>query len=278
MKYFFFFLATLLALNAAPNQSLAQQNGAASGSPPILVEVPPANPAAALEPANDQPKPLTTNTEVVELRAQLAVVRDYQDRFIGVVLWSLGAVVTMTIGLLAFGWFTNKVNYERDRDSVRQERDNLRSELRSFISDEIRRVSQDVSSTLNDREKLIEQRVERTAVAHVQRVTSQLKDLAGRVHDIEHENLERDATRAAKEKRYGWAIYKYCQLLDSSVRRESDSYEVPDILDAIKAMLTTPGVKTSADDVTELATALNKLPNKYHAAAETVIRLAKGLQ
>lgn len=234
---------------------------------------------AMLQPAlAQQHAPAVTPTEVVALRAQLDIVRDYQDRFVGIVMWSLGAVVTMTIGLLAFGWYTNKTNYERDRDAVRQERETLRHELRAFLSDEIRRVTQEVNGSIAENEKAIQQRVEKTALASIQKLSSKLDSTTARILEIEHDNLEREAKEALKEKNPRWAVYKYCELLDSSVRRQADHYEVPDILDSIKSALATPGIKMYADDVTNTVEALNRLPAKYQAASERLVEIVKSLQ
>src|SRR6266849_9833581 len=47
------------------------------------------------------------NEEVQALRAQLEVMRRYDDRILSTVYWSLGTVVLLAVLLYGFSWYTN---------------------------------------------------------------------------------------------------------------------------------------------------------------------------
>lgn len=223
-------------------------------------------------------QPAANSPEVTALKAQVATMREYQDRFLDIVQWSLGTVVTITIGLLAFGWYTNKTTYDRDRDALRQERDSLRHELRALVSDEIRRVSQELETAASAAEKPLQERLEKSFASKLSRYDSRLDSITGDILTLQASNVEREAMEAMQKKRYNWAIYKYCDALELSVKRQADHYEVPDILDAIKQALQSPGLKLDADDITRMVEILGRLPTRYQAAAENLIELAKSLQ
>ena len=142
----------------------------------------------------------------------------------------------------------------------------------------MRLAQQELRSTISESEKPLQERLEKLIETKLKSMVSRVSDLKDSVLELSHENLERDAKDAMRDKRYSWAVYKYCAMLDSSVKRETDYYEVPDILDSMKKALEMPGVKMYADDVTTTVDALKRLPAKYQVASEKLIDLVKSLQ
>jgi len=67
-----------------------------------------------------QPGAPPTSTEATLLNAQLELMRQYDQRIIATVYWSLGSFITMIVVLVGFSWFTNFKVYERDRDALRE--------------------------------------------------------------------------------------------------------------------------------------------------------------
>jgi hypothetical protein len=61
-----------------------------------------------------------TNTENDMLKAQLEVIRDYDQRLLATVYASLGGVFLLVVLVGGLNWFTNYRLYERERDSLRQ--------------------------------------------------------------------------------------------------------------------------------------------------------------
>lgn len=62
--------------------------------------------------ANDSP-------EVTALRDELATIREYDQRLLNTVLWSLSGVFLLVILLGSYSWFTNFRIYSRDLESLR---------------------------------------------------------------------------------------------------------------------------------------------------------------
>lgn len=71
--------------------------------------------------------------EALALRAQIEIMRQYDQRLLATVYWSLGVLATITILLIGFGWFANFRLYERDKIALRQE-------LIVFIQEELSKI------------------------------------------------------------------------------------------------------------------------------------------
>lgn len=241
----------------------------------LLITLPDAVASAAVQGAPPQPQ---AADQAALLRAQLETVREYQDRFIAIVLWALGTVLAVALGLTAFSWYSNKTTYERDREAVRHEREALRQELRALVAEETRRSSQELTATLTERQTTIQQAVAKTLDPKLEKLNEQLTAAVGQIMELTGDALRREAEDAVQKKSYAWAIYNYCRHLDVSVKRGSDHYEVGGTLDEIRKILDTPGVLLRSDDVTSTVEALQRLPQRYRAAAELLVRRVKAAQ
>lgn len=54
------------------------------------------------------------NTQIEVLKAQVEVMKSYQDNFLTTVYWSLGGVFSIVILLVGYNWFTNFKNQEKE--------------------------------------------------------------------------------------------------------------------------------------------------------------------
>lgn len=222
--------------------------------------------------------PNTPATEVAVLKAQLETIRQYQDRFISMAQWSLGTVIGLALALAAFSWYNNKTSYERDRDVLRQESKLLSEEVRAALLEEVRRASRDLDSGLEKRQSTIQNAIEKNLESKTEKLGSRMARLNDDLLELKSDAVEREAKESEETGAYRWAIYKYCELLDLSVKRQTDSYEAGDTLDAMRKILDKPGIALDADSVTDAVEALKRLPPRYHAAAEGLIqRLKRGL-
>jgi hypothetical protein len=205
-------------------------------------------------------------------------MRAYQEQFLSVVEWSLGIVAAMALGLSAFSWYTNKTNYERDREALRQERENLRQESKTQLTEEMRRVSDQLAAAMSSRQGEIEKAVEKGVAAKLAKLTEQVRDLESDVLELTSEMVKQEAKQSIKDGNHHWALYKYCDYLHLSVKRSADHYEVNETLDSIRKILNTAGLKLNADDVTNTVETLKSLPRRYHAASDALIERVKELQ
>jgi hypothetical protein len=209
--------------------------------------------------------------ELHVLKVQLATIQDYQDQFVSMVQWSLGAVLAMALGLAAFNWYSSKASYERDIASLRQENKALHAELTAMIKAEADASAKRLVEALSERQKEIQAAVAKSLDPKLQKHSSDIADLISDVLELQYERIKQNAEEAAKNERYAWAIYEYCDLLDLSVKNHSDHYQVGDILDEIQKLLGNPKTLLSADDVTHATESLKRLPQRYQAAAQNLI-------
>jgi len=54
------------------------------------------------------------NTQIEVLKAQVEVMKGYQDNFLATVYWSLGGVFGIVVLLVGYNWFTNYKNQEKE--------------------------------------------------------------------------------------------------------------------------------------------------------------------
>ncbi|MDP1550585.1 MAG: hypothetical protein Q8L97_10585 [Nitrosomonas sp.] len=209
--------------------------------------------------------------EIAVLRAQLESIEKYQDQILSVVLWSLGAVIAMSLGLAAFNWFANKVSYERDIQAIKQETQAGVSVLEAQLKSEIGQETQKITSEIGAREESMKIAIIKELSKRIDAQTRVIDKQAKEILDLQFENVEREAEDSVAKKRYEWAIYKYCDLLNISVKQGSYSYQAGEILDKISQILDKPEVSLSSDNVTKAIETFSNLPPSHLTAAQNLI-------
>jgi hypothetical protein len=68
-----------------------------------------------------QPAPPLGDRERELLVQQINTVKAFSDMMLKVVLWALGTVVTIALGLVAYNWWTSHKMFERDRQRLKEE-------------------------------------------------------------------------------------------------------------------------------------------------------------
>ena len=94
--------------------------------------------------AHYQPHPKQTKQEKF-LRGQLAEMRDYDQRLIATVYWSLGGVFLVVVVIAGFNWFANYRIYERERESLRNELKLQVNALQSEVEQRFHKLSQSLA-------------------------------------------------------------------------------------------------------------------------------------
>lgn len=87
----------------------------------------------------------TANTQIEVLKAQVDVMKSYQDNFLTTVYWSLGAVLGIVVLLIGYNWFTNFKNQEKELQSLKN---HIEQELIAKKSDLDISVNKQISSTI----------------------------------------------------------------------------------------------------------------------------------
>lgn len=101
----------------------------------------------------------TNQTYITKLDAQNKLMREYHDSLIDMVLWSLGVVVTLAIGLAGFNWWANNKLYESDKaelagkfdakiKTLHQSVENSLVSKYNELSTELNRISETYNTTI----------------------------------------------------------------------------------------------------------------------------------
>src|SRR6266581_4289412 len=61
------------------------------------------------------------DSTLIALRAQLELMRSFQDSLLSTVYWSLGVLLVIVAVLVGFGWFANFRVYQRDLEGLKRE-------------------------------------------------------------------------------------------------------------------------------------------------------------
>lgn len=218
------------------------------------------------------------SAEVQILKAQLESMRLFHDSFVSMAQWALGTAIAVVLSLAVFSWFTSKTNYERDRDLLKQQAQSLKDEIAIQLQKELLESRQALEAGLVTRQATIQKAVEAAINPKIQAAHLAAQEANDLARELKADAEFNEAKVAQKDKRYEWAVYKYCLALEIYVKRQTDFYQASDALDAINEILKTPGVSMDTDTVTSAVETLQRLPKQHHAVTESLItRLKKAL-
>src|SRR5262249_2729880 len=147
--------------------------------------------------------------------AQLDTMRFFHASFMSIVAWALDAAVTIALALAVFNWFTNRANYQRDKELIVEKANALREELTAMVAQKIAEAREELKKRLSARQSALQHSVERALQPKLDKLQAEIKEAAETALELQAELALRDGDEAANTKRYGWAIYKYCEALDT---------------------------------------------------------------
>ncbi len=104
-----------------------------------------------------------TDSLVIALQSQIAVMETANDRLLSTVHWSLGTIATVGLVLLGFGWFANFRVYERDKAAMQQE-------LRGFLAEQMATTRAELRTAVEQAASQAVARLEAMVNAHSLRV------------------------------------------------------------------------------------------------------------
>ena len=222
--------------------------------------------------------PSVSASEIALLRSQLETMRFFHDSFMSLAIWALGTAVAIVLALTVFSWFTNKSNYERDRDLIRQQTAALREELAGLLVQKIADARQELEKNLSGRQVAIRQELERALQPKLDKLHAEIGDATEVALELKAQLEMQEGDQAAGNQRYQWAIYKYCEVLDIFVKLRTDFYEAAEVLDKIGKIVKIAGISLDADTVNSTVQTLQRLPKQHHAVVEELIpRIKKAL-
>jgi hypothetical protein len=221
--------------------------------------------------------PASSSAQEVALKAELQLVRDYDQRMQNTVYWSLGVVVLVTVLLAGFSWYTNFRIYERDLASLRDqitiavEKQSLDAseKLRTQISARLEAIS---SQQQSFSESLLKQldgiRTKFRSVAEeLNRAT--VRDLLRVKLDLHEIQLE-----AQEKQSPSILVSTHIKILGLGLQL-NDQYVFSRALVSIEKQLKAGG-KLTAHEITNLSNLLDQLPKEFMGNAQAIRDLIPG--
>lgn len=209
--------------------------------------------------------------EALALRAQIEIMRQYDQRLLATVYWSLGVLATITIFLIGFGWFANFRLYERDKISLRQE-------LMVFIQEELSKINSTLNAyTQSQYDKMLaEARSVGSSAA-----TSVRSELSFNINRI-YKDIKRIQCDMTGKEGESWiergvltnGLRSYSYVLGHAIEL-NDEYIISRTLDnihrVIKMITDKPNsIKPDALDIRDLSERLTKVEKEYTIAVNGI--------
>jgi hypothetical protein len=183
----------------------------------------------------------TASDEVIILRAQLETMRQYDQRLLETVYWSLASIGAIVLLIVGLGWYTNFRLYKREISDIKRD---VQIALRA---DMVAAARDAANSALSDFKKMQYQLLK-----------------------IEAEKHEKDGYK-------GNAIFTYARMIEVAQSYAPELY-VPEILDEMLRLLKTEGVRFHAGIASEILKAMEGLPKQYSADRDAILQLVKEIR
>ena len=195
-------------------------------------------------------------------------MRRTDDQLLETIYWSLGGLVTVSVILVGYSWFSSTRTHERDREALKQE---LRSLVREDISVAERKLREQAEQVLEqvreDAHREITQGLDVT-----RRTLSGTTDrLQHNVNRLRFDLLSSEAKQYEHRGVHSVALSRYMMIIELGQEMKWD-WIVGKGLDGIKGVLR-KGHVPDADDVRKLTVLLDKMPTDYAIEIESTKRL-----
>jgi len=197
-------------------------------------------------------------------------MRQYDQRLLNTVYWSLGVLATVAVFLVGFGWFANFRQYERDKTALRQE-------LRTFIQEEFSRIQGVLQVDMDKRHEAVSK--------SVRALVSEASDAIRRELMAKTENLGRELKHVIyRIKGQEAMLQEEKGVLTNALRCHSemivaalelDPFWVSKALDemhrVLKSISQQPGkIRPDAEQIRQISEILNKIPPEHSVVLSSV--------
>lgn len=219
------------------------------------------------------PAPVQVDTTLLVLRAQLAVMREYDQRLLDTIHWSLGGIVTAALVLVTAGWFANFRIYERDKLALQRELDESVKAREAILTQTVAAALDSAQGALASGldERFVEVRKD-TA----DRIRGEVLGLSGKLSELK-QTVMRSKFELARLDIEKWErqgvpanVARACTgAVNAALDVGVHHYELGSILDTIIALMKS-GTEIDAGDAHEMSRVLARLPEDYLPAKERI--------
>jgi hypothetical protein len=249
----------------------------AFGATSARAQAPAPSPAAAA--ASSVTAADASSLEIAVLRAQIETTRQFQDNFISMAQWTLGTAIVVALAIGGFAWYTNKSNYDRDRESLAREVKALGTELRAEIQSHIGEQAQKLERNLDAREKALTEglakAIDAKLDAKLSAVRRQLRDVARDLHVLQESALKYEVQKWIDKGVQTNALRKLADLLEHQIKRGAAEYFISQTLEQIMTLAKDNKGSIGADTFAKVNEAIDKLPKGLRAGSEPIVARLK---
>lgn len=206
------------------------------------------------------------NAEISILQAQLEVMRQYDQRLLNTVFWSLGTVGAIILGLTALNWYNNNRLYEKDKDAIRRE-------LELNIKEEIIKIKDSFQNEIKEQFNSLNEATQKSVLKSIQGLESDLSDFDNKVNDLNLKIKLMEALKWEEKGVYRNVFTNSIEIIEEANSMNIDSYPVEKALDLLQNSIRMKRIKgdtLGAYDLANLKKALDKLPDEYENVIKTI--------
>jgi len=258
-----FFLITLfliLPLHAGASPKLEE-----SASPKKLEHV---------EQAGDKIEALALmkeqQTELLLLKEQFLIVREFNDDFLAIVLWSLSVLLTLTIVLLGFNWFQGSRAIKRELASIN-------TELNSSIEISKQELKYEINGEVEKLEQLLEDKVKRISKQAIEPLKNKIESLEHKILMLEYDSLEADVKNLQENNLLSTAVKSCAELIECAIQIDWD-WKLSNAIDLMKGLFDEvdgKGIKEAridTQDIIEIEAQVKKVPDSHRILRDSLLK------
>ncbi len=210
-----------------------------------MAQTPDGSPVPTVQPQQIQPDA----ERIAVLQAQMELMRDYHEKILDTVYWSLGGLAGVVLLVVGLGWYTNFRIYKREVEDIKKAvESNIRLEIIEIAKQESRGA--------------------------IRELTSALKEL-------NYEKLEIKAEEWKVKKVYENVIRTYTKMISLAIEDDKLLGEsvglwskTSKILDNLSKLLKSEEFSISPETTANLLKALNNIPKDFSIDVENIIGLS----
>lgn len=174
------------------------------------------------------------NLQIEVLKAQVEVMKSYQDKFLSTVYWSLGTVAALVVFLAGFNWFTNNRNAEKEsalhKQMITNELSTIQNDLKKLISESLLENKKNQLAHLENLKENLRQSIQRD-------FERKLRSINKEVISLKRESIKERYSEALEKRVYSNAIRATCELLNLSLDDYDFQSNTSDALSMIETTL-----------------------------------------
>ncbi|MDQ3750011.1 MAG: hypothetical protein M3367_13530 [Acidobacteriota bacterium] len=211
----------------------------------LLAQTPDSSPVPAVQPQQIQPDA----ERIAVLQAQMELMRDYHEKILDTVYWSLGLSITILAVFTGLGWFANFKIYKRDVEDIKRENENnlyaFKTQLNSEMLDKAKEAGK-----------------------------AALSGIDSNVKNLQYEMLQLEAKDYENKGSYANALFAYARIIPI-VKKELLHFRLARILENMITILRTKEVIWSVELKHLIKDELNDIPDKFSMEVNDIIELIR---